>query len=97
MHFTDDQVQIMQSIFLRLDTSTINSLQYYTKENEYRTGCTIAIRNKWNKPICIFQNFENLSPYRMKLLKKLSTKIPFPFHVTHPREDRICIGWKCEN
>lgn len=92
MHFTDQQIEDIKAIFNRLDTSTINSLQYNNKANEFRTGCTIAIYNKWNKPICIFQK----SPWRMKLLKRLAVKIPFTLYITHPREDIDRVGWKCE-
>ena len=49
MYFKDSEVQAMQSIFMRLDSSTLNSLQYFTKKNEFRTGRTLAIYNKWNK------------------------------------------------
>lgn len=94
MYFKDSEVQAMQSIFMRLDTSTLNSLQYYSKNNEFRTGCTLAIYNKWNKPVFIFQNFELLSPYRMKLLHKLAGKIPFSVYITYPREDLVRVGWK---
>jgi len=94
MYFKEKEVETMKSIFKRLDSSTIYSLQFHTKENDLLTGFTIAIHNKWKKPICIFQNFPNLSPYRMKLLVRLSMQIPFPVHITHPREDITRIGWK---
>lgn len=96
MYFKEEQVETMKSIFKRLDGSTIYSLQLFTKDNDLRTGCTQVIYNKWNKPICIFQNFEPLSPYRMKLLMRLSGQIPFPIHITKPRDDIMRIGWKFE-
>lgn len=96
MYFKDEEVDAMKSIFRRLDGSKLNSLQYFIKENELRTGCPMAIYNKWKKPICVFQNFQNLSPYRMKLLKRLATNIPYPLHITQPREDIMRIGWKIE-
>jgi hypothetical protein len=94
--FTAEQIETMQSIFKRLDTSTITSLQLFSKDNDRRTACTQVINNKWKKPICIFQNFEPLSPYRMKLLMRLSEQIPFPIHITKPHDDIITIGWKCK-
>lgn len=96
MYFKDEEVEAIKSIFKRLECSTLNSLQYYTKENELRTACTMAIYNKWKKPVCVFQNFNNLSPYRMKLLKQLAAKITYPLHITQPREDIMRIGWKIE-
>jgi hypothetical protein len=95
MYFKEEPVEAMQAIFKRLEVKTISSLQFHTKENDLLTGFTIAIHNKWKKPICIFQNFEPLSPYRMKLLMRLSGQIPFPIHITKPREDIMRIGWKC--
>lgn len=94
MYFKEEQVDIMKSIFRRLDVKTIDSLQIFIKDNDLRTGCTQVIYNKWRKPICIFQNFTNLSPYRMKLLKRLAEKIPYPVYITQPREDIMRIGWK---
>lgn len=94
MYFKEEQVEAMQAIFKRLEVKTISSLQFHTKENDLLTGFTIAIHNKWKKPICVFQNFEPLSPYRMKLLNRLAAKIPYPVHITQPREDITRIGWK---
>jgi len=97
MSFTIAEIEEMKSIFKRLEITSINSLQYFTVENEFRLGCPIVINNKWNKPICLFQNFEPFSPFRMKLLLRLSKQIPFELQITHPREDRIRIGWQFEN
>lgn len=96
MYFKDNEVEMMQSLFRRLDRSTLDALQYFIKENAFRTGCTMVIKNQWKKPIYIFQNFEPLSPYRMKLLMRLSKNIPYPIHITQPREDIMRIGWKIE-
>lgn len=85
----------MKSIFKRLDVTTIDSLQLFNKDNDLRTGCTLVVYNKWNKPVCILQNFENLTPYRMKLLMRISGQIPFPINITNPREDIMRVGWKC--
>lgn len=94
MCFTTEEVDIMRAIFKQLEPNTIESLQFYTKDHDRRTGCTIVINNKWNKPICVFQNFEPLSPYRMKLLMRLSKKITYPIHISKPHEDVMMIGWK---
>lgn len=94
MCFTAEQIEIMQSIFRRLEPKTIESLQFYTKDNDRRTGCTMVINNKWRKPICVLQNFEPLSAYRMKLLMRLSEQIPYPIHITEPQDDIMTIGWK---
>jgi hypothetical protein len=95
MFFTTEQVDIMRAILKRLESTTIESLQFYSKDNEFRTGCTQVIHNKWKKPICVFQNYENLSPYRMRLILRLSEQIPFEIHITEPREGITRIGWKC--
>lgn len=95
MCFTDEQIDLIRAIFRRLDPTTIESLQHYSKDNEVRTGCTQVILNKGKKPICIFQNFNTLSPYRMKLIMRLSEQIPYPIHITQPQEDIQCVGWKC--
>lgn len=94
MYFKDDEVNKMQSIFKRLEPRTVESLQFYDKDRNAGTGYTFVIHNKWKKPVCIFQNFKNLSPFRMKLLMRLSEKIPYQLHITEPREDIQCIGWK---
>ena len=94
MSFTDDHITTMKSILKRIDPTTIYSNQLFIPENEFRTGCTIVIDNKYNKTICLFQHFETLSPYRMKLLIRLSGQIPFPIQITSPREGLQRIGWK---
>jgi len=94
MYFKDSEVDLMRSIFRRLDLKTIESLQLYIKDNDRRTGCTQVVYNKWKKPVCIFQNFESLSPYRMKLLMRLAEQIHFPIYITEPCEGIQCIGWK---
>lgn len=96
MYFKEDQMEIMKNILKRIDPSTIYSNQFFTSENEFRTGCTIVIMNKYNKTICLFQHFNTLSPYRMKLLIRLSGQIPFPIQITNPREGLQRIGWKFE-
>lgn len=97
MSFTIAQIEDMKRVLKRLDTTTIESIQYFNPDNEFRTGCPIVINNKWKKPICLFQNFENLSPYRKRLILRLSVQIPFGIHITYPREDITRIGWKFEN
>ena len=94
MSFTLEQITVMKNIFKRIDPATIYSSQFFIKENEFRTGCTIVIENKYGKTICLFQHFENLSPYRMKLLLRLSKGVPFPIQITIPREGLQRIGWK---
>lgn len=96
MWFTDAQIAQMQLIFKRIDTTTIESVQEYKKDNEHRTGCTQVIRNRRGKVICVFQVFEPLSKYRMSLLLRLSASIPFQIHIRDSREDRITVGWKVE-
>ena len=94
MSFTDAHINAMLRIFKRIDPGMILSLQLFTMDNEFRTGCPIVIHNKYGKPICLFQHFETLSPYRMKLIIRLSGQIPFSFHITNPREGLQRIGWK---
>lgn len=96
IYFKEDEVQSMQILFRRLEVKTIDSLQNYTPANKYRTGCTQVVYNKWKKPVYIFQYFKNLSPYRMKLLMRLSEQIPYPIHINQSREDIQCIGWKIQ-
>lgn len=94
MYFTEKEVDLMRTILRRLEPDTIESVQYFTPENEYRTCCTMQILNKYNKPICILQNYSNLTPYRKKLLLRLSKQLPYEIHITQPREDITRIGWK---
>ena len=96
MLFTDAQISQMQLLFKRIEPTTIESIQVYKKENEHRTGCTQVIKNRWDKPVCVFQVFEPLSKYRMSLLLRLSASIPFKIHIRDSREDRITVGWKCK-
>ena len=94
MSFTDAHIERMLQVFNRIEPGTILSLQLFTPENAFRTGCPIVIKNKYGKVICLFQHFDTLSPYRMKLLIRLSGQIPFSFHITNPREGLQRIGWK---
>jgi hypothetical protein len=94
MSFTDDQITTMKSILKRIDPETIYANQFFIPENEFRTGCTIVIQNKYKKTICLFQHFNTLSPYRMKLLIRLSGQIPFPIQITNPRKGLQRIGWE---
>jgi hypothetical protein len=94
MSFTDDHIDAMLRILKRIDPGMIQSLQLFTPENEFRTGCPIVIKNKYGKVIYLFQHFDTLSPYRMKLLMRLSGQIPFLIHITNPREGLQRIGWK---
>lgn len=96
MPFSDAQINQMKFVFKRIDPTTIDSLQVYKIENQDRTGCTQVIRNRWGKPICVFQVFEPLSKYRKSLLMRLSESIPFQINIHDSREDRITVGWKCE-
>lgn len=96
MPLTDDEIAKMKSILQRLEPDTITSIQYFSKRNQFRTGCCMQVLNKYGKPICILQNFEHLSPYRHKLILRLSKQIPYPIHITHPREGMTRIGWKQE-
>lgn len=94
MFFKDPDVNKMQKILMRLEPRTVSSIQTYDKENDFRTGYIVAIYNKWNKIVCIFQDYENLSPYRMMLLLKLAKQIPYKLHITYPKENFTRVGWK---
>lgn len=94
MYFTAEQVEDMKTILRRLEPDTITASQFFTPDNEFRTGCPIVINNKFGKPICLFQNYENLSAYRKRLILRLSIQIPFEIHITQPREGITRIGWK---
>lgn len=94
MHFTPDQVEKMKVLLRRLEPDAITSLQFFTPDNELRTGCPMVINNKYGKPICVLQNFRDLSPYRKRLILRLSVQIPFEIHITQPQEDITRIGWK---
>ena len=96
MYFTAEQVEDMKTILRRLEPGTIEALQFFTPDNEYRTGCVNVINNKFGKPICLFQNYENLSPYRKRLILRLSVQIPFEIYITQPRAGITRIGWKCK-
>jgi hypothetical protein len=94
MYFTAEQIEDMKTILRRLEPDTITASQFFTPDNEFRTGCPIVINNKFGKPICLFQNYENLSAYRKRLILRLSIQIPFEIHITQPRESITRIGWK---
>ena len=94
MYFTEEEVGKMKMLLKRLEPDAITSIQYFTPANELRTGCPMVINNKYEKPICVLQNYSNLSPFRRKLILRLSKKIPFEIHITQPREDITRIGWK---
>lgn len=96
MSFTEIQIEQMKTLLRRVDPNTITSVQFFSPENEFRTGCPIVIHNKHKKTVCLFQHFNTLSPYRMKLLIRLSGQIPFPIQITNPREGLQRIGWKFE-
>ena len=95
-HFTEKEVELMRMLLRRLEPGTLESLQFFTKQNEFRTGCTMCICNKWGKEIYVLQNYRNLSPYRKKLILRLSTQLPYKIHITQPQEDITRIGWKWE-
>jgi hypothetical protein len=96
MPFSDKEVETMRSIFLRLEPGRIASIQLHTSEGLTRTGYVFGVCNWKKEYTLLYQNYIDLSPYRMKLLMKLSKAIPYKLHITHPREDIICIGWKYE-
>ena len=94
MYFTPEQVEKMKLLLRRLEPGTIEASQFFTPDNEFRTGCPMIINNKYGKTICVFQNYRNLSPYRKKLILRLSVQIPFGIHITNPQEGITRIGWK---
>lgn len=96
MSFTAAQIDDMKRVLKRLEPDCINSEQFFTTDNEFRTGCPIVINNKYGKTICLFQNYKDLSPYRKRLILRLSIQIPFGIHITQPREGITRIGWKIE-
>lgn len=96
MPFTSEQIDRMKSVLKRLEPDSINSEQFFTPDNEFRTGCPIVINNKYGKPICLFQNYKDLSTYRKRLILRLSVQIPFGIHITQPHEGITRIGWKCK-
>lgn len=95
MTFSDDEVYSMFKICKRLDPGMINSVQDYDKSQLLRKGCMIGMKNKYNKYYCIFQNFDTLSPARMRILDKIKSKVPYELHITYPTEGVIRLGWKC--
>lgn len=95
MFFKDEELQAMFSIFKRLDPSMINSIQDYQKDQLLRTGCMIGMKNKYSKYYCVFQNFNTLSPARLKILEKIKSKVPYELHMTYPDKGIVRLGWKC--
>lgn len=94
--FTVKEVEKMHAILLRLNPGIPVPLQIYNPDDALRTGCTIGIKNKRQEWIMIFQNYENLSPFRRKLIDKISKKIEYPIYITHASENITRIGWKTE-
>lgn len=93
MPFTPEHIEKMQNIFKHMEPSMISSIQFFKKE-EVRCYCTFGIQNKWSKWICIFQNFDNIKPYQLKILNKRKMEIPFEIYITYPSENITRIGWK---
>jgi hypothetical protein len=96
MPFSDKEVETMRSIFLRLEPGIIAPIQFHNSESLTRTGYVFGVCNWKKEYTLLYQNYNNLSPYRMKLLVKLAKNIPYKLQITHPREDIICVGWKFE-
>lgn len=96
MPFSDKEVEMMRSIFARLEPGKVESIQLHYPEALLRSGYTFGVCNWKKEYTLLYQNFNGLSAYRMKLLLKLSQKVPYKLQITHPREDLICIGWKFE-
>lgn len=94
MPFTDKEVETIRAIFLRLEPGTIAPIQFHNSESVNRTGYVFGVCNWKKEYTLLYQNYRNLSPYRMKLLLKLAKKIPYQLQITHPTEDMICVGWK---
>jgi hypothetical protein len=97
MDFNNMDIDNMQKILMRLEPKTVSSIQVYNKDNDFRIGYTIAIYNRWKKIICIFQDYENLSTYRMNILLKSAKKIPYTLHITYPKENFTRVGWKAKD
>lgn len=96
MAFTDEQVYQMKRIFWRLEPQTMQSAQYYDESQKERTGYTFAVMN-WKREVThLFQNFNNLTPVRWKIIEKMKKKIPFPLIVEDLGNGIIRIGWKFE-
>lgn len=94
MPFTKQEIEKMQSIFKHLQPTTIESLQYFSKDKVNRTNATFGVKNHQGKYIYIFQYFENLSKARIKILDRRKKEIPYPINIVQSNEKIVCIGWK---
>lgn len=94
MPFSDKEVDTMRSIFLSLEPGKIESIQFHSSEGLTRTGYVFGICNWKKEYTLLYQNYINLSPFRMKLLIKLAKKIPYELQITHPNDNLTCVGWK---
>jgi len=94
MAFSDKEVESTRSIFIRIEPGIVESIQFHSADSFARIGYTFGVKNKKRQYIFIYQNFRNLSPFRIKLLMKLSNKIIYPLHIEQIRDDIKCIGWK---
>lgn len=95
MPFTEKEIEQIQSVFKRICASNIHPLQFYDGSEPFRTCCTFAVINKRKQVILIFQNFDNLSPYRQKILDKFITSFNHTVHREFITENIERIGWKC--
>lgn len=92
--FTNKEVEEMLSIFYRLEPGTMKSIQIYKAVESHRTCYTFGIQNKRKDWVLLFQNFKDLSSYRMNLLHQLIKKIDRPVSITYPGDGITRVGWK---
>ena len=95
MTFSDNEIQKMQGIFKRLEPTMTMYIQLHDPKQGRRTGISFGFQNRKREWYCLYQNFNPLSPARMKILNQMSKKIPYELHITHPFDDIVRIGWKC--
>lgn len=96
MPFSDKEVEEICSIFIRLEPGIVHPIQYHKSEGLTRTGYIFGVKNKKRQYNLLYQNYYKLSPFRLKLLRRLAKKIPYKLQITHPNEDLTCVGWKCD-
>lgn len=94
--FSDEEVHQICGMMWRLDPKGMTPIQLYDKENILRTGCIIGVRNWKNEWTMLFYNYENLSPFRRKLIERICKRVPYPMHISEPTENITRIGWKTE-
>ena len=98
MGFTqrEREVEVMQSILKHLEPTTLESIQAFRADVEFRLCVTIGLKIPKNGYVYIYQYFQNLSSARIKILNKRKNEVPYKLYYVELENNFICVGWKYE-